>query len=255
LKRPQEIRAAPREWTTILRVVYPYLRPQRIGDLLLYGSQSMSLYMRNPLRSKDLDLLSSQMSLRQMEALAEKLSEIEQIEYRTTAVQTRRFEDRKMTTYAIELRLAGRPFFVELFDSILDGRPISLLQPFVEPKKRWGLEVWAPTREATVALRLAFRRPEGITRLNALRLNRLIRENRRSLDFELVASIVREWGIEDWVEKNLIELYRRNRIRIANDSAILPGIERKIASTAKTAERVRSHRQDFLSGRADTTKR
>jgi len=76
----------------------------------------MSLYMRSPLRSKDLDLLSSQVSLTRMEALAEKLAEIDHVEYRTTTVQTRRFDDRKMVTYAIELRVSGRPFFVELFD-------------------------------------------------------------------------------------------------------------------------------------------
>lgn len=252
MKRPQEIRAAPGEWTTILCVAYPFLRAQGIGDVLLYGSQSMSLYMRNPLRSKDLDLLSGQVGLHQMEMLAERLSEIKHVEYRATTVQTRRFEDRKMTTYAIELRVSGKPFFVELFDSVLDGRPLSILQPYVKPKKRWNLEVWAPTREATVALRLAFRHPEGVTRLNAMRLNRFIRENRRSLDFELVASIVRKWGIEDWVERNLVELYRRNRIRITNDSTIMPGIERKMP---KISERPKSHRQDFLSGRTDTTKR
>lgn len=188
----------------------------------------MSVYMKNPLRSKDLDLVSSQVHLRQMEALAEKLSEIQRIQYKTTTAQTRRFDDRKMTTYAIELRVAGKPFFVELFDRILDGRPPSILQPYVEPRKRWGLRVWSPTREAMVALRLAFRQPEGITRLNALRLNNFIRENRRSLDFKVVVKILREWGIEDWVENNLIQLYRRNRLRIVGDHNIIPGIERKI---------------------------
>lgn len=214
----------------------------------------MSVYMRNPLRSKDLDLLSGQVSFRQVEELAEKLSETEQVEYKTTTVQTRRFDDRKMTTYAIELRLAGKPFFVELFDSILDGRPLSILQPYVEPRKRWNLEVWAPTREATVALRLAFRQPEGITRLNAVRLNSFIRENRRSLDFKLVASILREWGIEDWVERNLIELYRRNRIRIVNDRKVVPGIEHNIPVRPRTGEDPEYHRHNSLYGSADTTK-
>ena len=96
----------------------------------------MSVYMKSPLRSKDLDLLSSQVSFRQMEALVDKLSDIKEVQYRTTTVQTRRFEDRKMTTYAIELRVNGKPFFVEIFDKILDGRPLSILQPYVEPTKR-----------------------------------------------------------------------------------------------------------------------
>jgi len=214
----------------------------------------MSVYMRNPLRSKDLDLLSSQVSLRQMEALAQRLTELKQVEYRESTVQTRRFDDRRMMTYAIELRVAGKPFFVELFDSILDGRPLSLLQPYVEPRKRWNLEVWAPVREATVALRLAFRQPEGITRLNATRLNSFIRENRRSLDFTLVASILKEWRIEDWVERNLIELCRRHRLRIVNDHKMIPGIERKMPTGLKTGEKHDSHRHDFLCGRTHTSK-
>ncbi len=204
------------------------MRARGVGDLTLYGSQAMSVYMKNPLRSKDLDLLSSQVSPRQAEALGEKLSKIKNIEYWSTSVQTRRFDDRKMTTYAIELRADGKPFFVELFDKILDGQPLSLLQPYLELTNRWNLEFWSPSREATVALRLAFRQPEGITRLNASRLNSFIRENRRSLDLGLVASILRSWEIVEWVERNLIELHRRHRIRIHYDHRMVPGIEDKL---------------------------
>jgi len=228
LKRPREIRAAPKEWIALLRVAYSFLMEQGIGDLLLYGSQAMSVYMTNPLRSKDLDLLSSQVSFRQMEALADKLSEIKEVQYKTTTAQTRRFEDRKMTTYSVELRVAGKPFFVEVFDRILDGRPPSILQPYVELTSRWALDLWSPTREAIVALRLAFRQPEGITRLNAARLNSFIQENRRSLDFERLAMILKDWAIENWVENNLVQLYRRNRVRILDDNKIIPEIERKI---------------------------
>lgn len=190
----------------------------------------MSLYMKSPLRSKDLDLLSGQVSLREMETLAERLPRLEQVEYRRTNVLTKPFNDRRMTTYAIELRIAGKPFLVELLDSILDVRPLSLLQPYAEPVERWGLETWAPTRIAAAALRLAFRQPEGINRLNAIRLNRFIQETRRSLDLELVSSILREWRVEDWVRRNLVELYRRNRIRILDDHKIMPGIERELAT-------------------------
>lgn len=49
--------------------------------------------------------------------------------------------------------------------------------------------------------------------------------------------IITEWGIEGWVEKNLIDLYNRNNIRILNDRNIVRGIERKICGkqTATTA--------------------
>jgi len=48
------------------------------------------------------------------------------------------------------------------------------------------------------------------------------------LDFERVAMILKDWAIENWVENNLVQLYRRNRVRILDDNKIIPGIERKI---------------------------
>ena len=231
MKRPKEIRAAPREWIEVLRVAYPFLRNrEKIGDLVLFGSQTLSLYMKTPLRSKDLDFLSGQVSLRQVEALSKELTKNEKIESKSTTVQTRMFGPRKMTTYAIELRVGEKPFFVELFDSLLDGRPPAILHPYVEPVERWRLEIWAPDREATMALRLAFRQPEGITRLNAIRLNNFIQENQHLLRFKRVASILREWKMEEWVEKNLIDLYRRNRLRILGDNRIIPRIDDKLKS-------------------------
>jgi hypothetical protein len=89
-----------------------------------------------------------------------------------------------------------------------------------------------PNREATLVLRLAFRPPEGISRLNAMRLNGFIRENRR-LDFGQARSILTEWGITNWVERNLTELYGRNRIRILDDRKIIPEIEQKFRHTGK----------------------
>jgi predicted nucleotidyltransferase len=226
LKRPEEIRAAPQEWVRVLQVAYEFLRKkQSVGDLVLFGSQAMSIYMRNPLRSKDLDLLSNQVSSRQINSLAKELTHLADVQTRATTVQTRMFDAKKMTTHAIELRVGGLPFFVEIFDRILDGLPTSLLTPYIELKKRWNLEIWTPSLEATVALRLAFRQPEGITRFDAMRLNSLIRENRRSLDFDQLNSILKKWGIESWAEKNLVTLYRRNRVRTLNDDRILPGFD------------------------------
>lgn len=46
--------------------------------------------------------------------------------------------------------------------------------------------------------------------------------------FKLVRAIIKQWGIEGWVEKNLVDLYNRNKIRILNDRKIAQGIERKI---------------------------
>ncbi len=229
MKRPKEIRAPPKEWVKILLVAYPFLREKKsIGDLVLFGSQALSIYMRSPLRSKDLDLLSAQVSYRHMEELSSQLSQLENVESRSITAQTKVFGPRKMRTYAIELRIAGKPFFVELFDSILNGKPTTLLAPYLALEKRWGLEIWVPEPEAILALRLAFRLPEGISRFNATRLNSFIHENRRSMRFNRVASILKDWKIEGWVEKNLIDLYRRNKLRITGDGMIIPEIEKKL---------------------------
>jgi hypothetical protein len=224
-----EIRAPPRDWIEILRVAYPFLRnKEKVGDLALYGSQALSIYMKSPLRSKDLDLVSSQVGPRQVDRLIGELGVLENIEVRTNTVQTRMFGPRKMMTYAIELRINGKPFMVELFDRILDGQPPSVLQPYVELIKRWDLEIWAPDRDATMALRLSFRQPEGISRFNATRLNSFVQENVSSLRFNRVASILKNWGMEALVEKNLGDLYRKNRLRITGDYKIIPGIEKKL---------------------------
>jgi len=229
MKRPEDIRTPPKDWVEVLRVAYPFLRnKEKIGDLVLFGSQALSVYMKSPLRSKDLDLLSEQVGPRQVERLSRELGVLEDVEIRTTTVQTRMFGPRKMTTYAVELRVRGKPFFVELLDRILDGQPPSMLQPYVEPVRRWNLEIWVPDLEATMALRLSFRQPEGISRFNATRLNSFVQENRNSIWFNRVASILKNWKMEALVEKNLVDLYRRNGLRIIGDSKILPGIDKKL---------------------------
>ena len=237
MKRPMEIRAPPRDWIEILRVAYPFLRSkEKVGDLALFGSQALSIYVKSPLRSKDLDLLSSQVGPSQVDRLSGELGVLQNVEVRTSTVQTRMFGPRKMTTYTIELRVNGKPFMVELFDRILDGQPPSVLQPYIEPIKRWGLDIWAPDRDATMALRLSFRQPEGISRFNATRLNSFVQENLDSLRFNRVASILKNWEMEALVEKNLVDLYRKNRLRITGDNKILPGIEKKLKQRLGTSQ-------------------
>jgi len=237
VKRPMEIRAPPRDWIEILRVAYPFLRSmEKVGDLVLFGSQALSIYVKSPLRSKDLDLLSGQVGPSQVDRLSGELGVLQNVEVRTSTVQTRMFGPRKMTTYTIELRVNGKPFMVELFDRILDGQPPSVLQPYVEPIKRWGLDIWAPDRDATMALRLSFRQPEGMSRFNATRLNSFVQENLGSLRFNRVASILKNWEMEALVEKNLVDLYRKNRFRITGDNKIFPGIEKKLKQRLGTSQ-------------------
>jgi len=227
VNRPKDIRVPPRDWVRVLQVAYPFLR-NKAGDLLLFGSQALSLYMKSPLRSKDLDLLSAQVGFVQIDGLSSELAKMKDVKVTTNTLQTRMLESRKMLTYGIELRIEGRPFIVELFDRVLDGQAASLVQPYVELTKRWDLEIWAPDRDATMALRLAFRQPEGIGRFNATRLNSFVKENRTSLRFKRVARILKEWNVYELVEKNLVDLYQRHKFRIMGDTMIVPGIKEKL---------------------------
>ncbi len=187
MKRPTEIRTAPRDWLLVLKTAYPFLVDQGIGDLLLFGSQALSIYLDSPLRSKDLDLVSPQIGPGHLEALRKHL-ETSGLETRSTTVQSKPLAKARMTVYTVELKLSSKPFFLEIFDKILDGQNPSILTPYAQQARKWNLDLWAPSPNAVVALRLSFRQPEGISRLNAIRLNNFIRQNRTKLDFAKTGS-------------------------------------------------------------------
>ncbi len=220
MKRPADIRTPPRGWVRVLEVAYPFLRDRGLGDLLLFGSQALSVYMETPLRSKDLDLVSSQIGPRQHEALSEQLSKTPGLEVRSSTVQSRPLAVGMLKTYSVEVRLDGRPFFVEIFDKILDGRSPSILAQHVREKKKWGLRLWVPTPSSLAALRLCFRPPEGISPLNAARLNRFIRQKRKQISLPEVGRIIAQWNLQGLVEQNLEDLYRRHRMKILNAEKI-----------------------------------
>ena len=88
MKRRSEIRTAPRDWLLVLKTAYPFLVNLGIRDLLLFGSQALSVYLKSPLRSKDLDFVSSQIGPRHLEALRKHL-ESSGLETRNTTVQSK----------------------------------------------------------------------------------------------------------------------------------------------------------------------
>jgi len=214
MKRPVEIRTAPREWLLVLKTAYPFLVELGIGDLLLFGSQALSVYLNSPLRSKDLDLVSSQIGPGHLEPLRKHL-ETSGMETRSTTVQTKPLARSRMTIYTVELRLNAKPFFLEILDKVLDGQNPSILASDAQRVRKWNMELWAPSPNAVVALRLTFRQPEGISRLNATRLNNFIRQNRGKLDFHEVRSMISRWGMDDTVKENLLNeklLYPREEL-------------------------------------------
>ncbi len=224
MKRPVEIRTAPRDWLLVLKTAYPFLIKRGIGDLLLFGSQALSVYLKSPLRSKDLDLVSSQIGPRHLEALRKHL-ESSGLETRNTTVQSKPLAKARMTIYTVELRLGTKPFFLEIFDRILDGQNPSILTPYAQRARKWNLDLWAPSPNAVVALRLSFRQPEGISRLNAVRLNNFIRQNRSKLNFDEVKTMINQWGMNDRVKENLRMLHKSHRLRIIGENLLYPGID------------------------------
>lgn len=226
MRRPTEVRASPSEWVEVLRAAYPFLVSGGISNLVLFGSQAMSFYMKNPLRSKDLDLVTDQLGPKLFEDLTNHLRNTRPAgaEFRTTNVQTKPFNGRMMTTYSVEMQISRRPFILEVFDSILDGRPPSILTEQVQKEARWGVDVWVPSRNAVVALRLCFRPPEGINRLNATRLNNFIRDNKARIDHQKVGEIVVSWGKADLVRMNLGQLHKRYRQKIKDQEKFLAAI-------------------------------
>ena len=221
-----EVRASPSEWVEVLRAAYPFLVSRGISNLVLFGSQAMSFYMKNPLRSKDLDLVTDQLGPKLFEDLTNHLRNTRPAgaEFRTTNVQTKPFDGHMMTTYSVEMQISRRPFILEVFDSVLDGQPPSILTEHVQKEERWGVDVWVPSRNAVVALRLCFRQPEGINRLNATRLNSFIRDNKARIDHQKVGEIVVSWGKADLVKMNLGQLHKRYKQKITDQERFLAAI-------------------------------
>jgi hypothetical protein len=231
MKRPAEIRTAPRDWLLVLKTAYPFLVSLGIGDLLLFGSQALSVYLKSPLRSKDLDLVSSQIGPRHLEALRKHL-ESSGLETRNTTVQSKPLAKARMTIFTVELRLGTKPFFLEIFDRILDGQNPSTLTPHAQRIRKWNLDLWVPSPNAVVALRLSFRQPEGISRLNAMRLNNFIQQRRSKLSFDEIKTIITQWGMDDRVKENLRTLHKNHRLRIGGQNLLYPRLDMHPAQRA-----------------------
>jgi hypothetical protein len=181
----------------------------------------------------------------QLELLRDHLSKTPGIDVRSTSVQSRPLAKGDLKTFSIELRLEERPFFLEIFDKILDGRPPSILTSHVQEIERWGIRLWVPTPSALVALRLCFRPPEGISRLNAVRLNRFLREEKTRISLPEVRRIISEWQLWTLVQENLDDLYKRHRLRITHAEKILPANSRHIYKQSTKHSATKTPRSQF----------
>jgi hypothetical protein len=189
------------------------------NDVILFGSQAMSVYARRALASKDLDLIVPGITIRILERCCEEL---------TKAAERRPDYDFHVGEYLgkpypvghIYLRhRSGYPLVVELFQTFL-GYESRMLTPFLTFKEKWGMRVQVLTPEAIVGARLSFRPPERITPFNAIRLSRFIRTMGRSIDWSKVNSFIETFGLRDIARENIEEL-RSKQISIPGSSKIL----------------------------------
>jgi len=195
----------------------PVLAETRVHDAILFGSQSMSVYMQRALASKDMDLIAPGVGINSLEKLTASLEEI--TKQRPTYDQyVGEYLGRRYPVSHIYLKHKdGFPFVLEFFDNFL-GYPATKLAPFLSIKDNWGLSLQVPTPEAIIAARLAFRPPERITPTNAIRLNRFIRRIAR-VDWSEVNAFIAEFKLRTVVLEN-IEALRSKRISIAGASKI-----------------------------------
>src|SRR3990172_9527202 len=69
-------RAPAHVWIDVLRRITPILSKSDANDVILFGSQAMSVYTKRALASKDLDLIVPGITIRLLEALCDELQQI-----------------------------------------------------------------------------------------------------------------------------------------------------------------------------------
>lgn len=144
----------------------------------------------------------------------------------TSNVQTRFFERRVMHAYSIEMRIRRRPFFIEILDTVPDGRPPSVLTPTFNMAEDGELVYGCHLVRRFWSLRLCFRQPEGINRLNAIRLNHFIEYNKAKISSRKVGEIIVSWGQADLVRTNLGKLEKLPKLKIPDQEKILAAIKK-----------------------------
>jgi len=212
-------RAPARIWIDILRRITPVLSESDANDVILFGSQALSVYSERALASKDLDLIVPGITIRILEELCDELAKAvgKRPVYDFTVGE---YVGRRYPVGHIYLRhSSGYPLVVEFFQTFL-GFESRRLTPFLTFKRKWGMRVQVLTPEAIIGARLSFRPPERITPLNAMRLSRFIKTLGKSIDWPMVNSFIDTFGLRNMVRENMEELGSKH-ISIVGSSKIL----------------------------------
>ena len=213
-------RTPARIWVETLRRIAPVLSNSDANDVVLFGSQAMSVYTQRALASKDLDLIVPGITIRVLEDLCDEFTDAagRRPVYDFTVGQ---YSGRRYPVGHIYLRhSSGYPLVVEFFQTFL-GFESRKLTPFLTFRQKWDLNVQVLVPEAIIGTRLSFRPPERVTRFNAMRLSRFIRSLGKSVDWSVVNSFLDTFQLRGVASENIDEL-RAKRISIPGSSNLRP---------------------------------
>jgi hypothetical protein len=214
-------RSPARVWIDVLRRIMPVLAASEANDVVLFGSQAMSVYTPRALASKDLDLIVPGVTVSILEKLCVELAgpDSGRPEYDFMVGE---YSGRRYPLGHIYLKHAYQhPLVVEFFQTFL-GFETRRLTPFLTLKERWGMRFQVLTPEAIVGSRLSFRPPERITPFNARRLARFISSMGEEIDWSEVVSFMDAFDLRGVAIDNLRELKSRH-IFVPGSSNILEG--------------------------------
>jgi predicted nucleotidyltransferase len=196
-------RAPARIWVDVLKRIMPVLAKCDANDVILFGSQAMSVYMERALASKDIDLIVPAISIGSLEKVGEELAQVAG-KKPTYDYQVSDYLGRRYPIGHIYLTRNGFPFVVEFFQTFLGYESVRLTA-FLALREKWGLWIQTLSPEAVIGTRLAFRPPERITPFNATRLNRLIRTI-GTINWSEVNTFIDTFELRTIVQENLAEL-------------------------------------------------
>jgi hypothetical protein len=208
----RQTRTPVARWREFLVLTYNKLVELGANDVWVYGSQAMSLYMKRPLASKDLDLLASGTTIDMIKRLCESLAALSSNQ-RKPNWNYLELEHEGFTNPVFSIYINAqneRPFVIELFQTY-NGHNLRELTAYSAYVKRWENEFQTLTVEAIVGTRLAFRPPERISTFNAQRLNSFIKAVK--VDWSKVERFANAFHLEERIEENLRGL-RRRKIKI-----------------------------------------
>jgi len=183
----------PKERLPVLLKAYKYLKTHDVGDLVIYGSQSLSLYTGIMLDSKDIDLVGS-LTLEQLRGLSIEL-------YGSERFEVRRINNVLiMTTYA---KIHDKVIAVEIFSETTLG-PVMKFPEYITEVSYKGEKLWVITPEMYIACKLAYK--YGLNERDVERVNTAA----EYINISRFKILLDNAGVTDLIKRNIEDIIKRN---------------------------------------------